>query len=249
MINLPEATVIGFVLALVRASAWVVVCPPFSNRSIPAIAKMGVAASLALVAAPVAGRHLPTSIGTADFVTGVVEQVVTGLAMGFFVQVVFSAFSSAGSLIDMFSGLNLPPSIDPLSLDQTPVIGQLYELVAFTLLFTSGADLILVRGFIGSFAATGIDASSPARLATGALGQMSTMFSASLEMAAPLIAVLFVAQILLGLLAKAAPQMNVFVFGFGLQVLITLLGLTAAIGAVPSDLTSLIGRVATQVFG
>jgi flagellar biosynthetic protein FliR len=248
VITLPAATVIGFVLALVRASAWVVVCPPFSNRAIPAVAKIGLAACLALVAAPAAGRHLPATLGTAGFVTAVVEQAVTGLAMGFLIQVVFSAFSSAGSLIDIFSGLNLPPSIDPLSLDQAPLISQLYELVAFTLLFTSGADLLLVRGFLGSFAATGVDASSPARLAASAVGQVSTLFSASLEMAAPLVAVLFVTQLLLGLLAKAAPQMNVFVFGFGLQVLVTLLGLTA-IGGLPQDLTHLLGRVATQVFG
>lgn len=248
MIPLPGAEVIGFVLALVRASAWVVVCPPFSNSSIPAIAKIGVAAGLALVAAPAAAASLPGA-STAAFVSALAEQVAIGLAMGFFVQVTVAAVSGAGSLIDLFSGLNLPPSIDPLSNEQVPLVGQLYELIAITLLFTSGADLLLVRGFVGSFTTRTVVFGSLRELASAATAQLAGMFAAALEIAAPLIAVLFVAQVLLGLLAKAAPQMNVFVFGFGLQVAVTILGLGLAVTALPSEVTNLVTRTAGVVFG
>ena len=52
-----------------------------------------------------------------------------------------------GALVDQFSGLNLPPALDPLSLDQTPLIAQLYEWIATVLIFVSGADLLLGAGF------------------------------------------------------------------------------------------------------
>ncbi|MDA8061866.1 MAG: flagellar biosynthetic protein FliR [Actinomycetota bacterium] len=248
MISLPAALVLGFVLALVRASAWVVVCPPFSNSSIPAVAKVGLAAGLALLAAPAASRALPGA-SSAAFVAAVVEQVAIGLAIGFFVKVTVAAVTSAGSLVDLFSGLNLPPSLDPLSQQDVPLVGQLYEMIAVTLLFTSGADLLLVRGFVASFTTRTVVFGSLGELAAGATAQLGSMFAAALEIAAPLVAVLFVTQVLLGLLAKAAPQMNVFVFGFGLQVAVTILGLGLAITALPVELTNLVTRTAGQVFG
>lgn len=248
MISLPGAEVLGFVLALARAAAWVTVCPPFANSTIPAMVKVGLAAGLALAAAPAAARHaVPTS--TAGFVTAVVTQVAIGLAIGFFVQVAFSAFAGAGSLVDLFSGLNLPPSIDPLSLEQVPIVGQLYELVALTLLFTSGADLVLVRAFVASFSAAGVSFGSLPAVASTATSDLARMFASSLEIAAPLIAVLFVAQVLLGLLAKAAPQMNVFAFGFALQVLVALLCLGLALTVLPAEVVDIVTKAVHQILG
>ncbi len=242
---------IAFVLALVRASAWVVVCPPFSTKAIPSMAKIGVALGLAYVAAGTL-QHGPLPTSDVAIITQVVIQVLIGLVLGFVVLVFVSAVSAAGNLVDLFSGLNLPPSIDPLSLQQTPILGQFYNLVATALLFTTGAVFVIVDGFLRSFKAIGttlpkgITYGSVARILTG---DVTTFFAAAVEIAAPVIVVLFATQVLLALLAKAAPQMNVFVFGFPLQILVALVAVGMALVALPSDVTNLVGRATAQLFG
>ena len=59
-------------------------------------------------------------------------------------------------MVDLFGGLNLPPAVDPLSENQTPMIGQFYEQVGVALLFITNGELLLVRGFETSFGAAGL---------------------------------------------------------------------------------------------
>ncbi len=89
-----------------------------------------------------------------------------------------------------------------------------------TLLFTSGAAIVIVEGFVKSFQAVGtsLPRTTPGSLAQTVTGDVVTFFAAAVEIAAPVIVVLFCTQILLALLAKAAPQINVFVFGMPLQM-------------------------------
>jgi len=221
--EIDPALVTGFVLALVRASAWVMVSPPFSTRGIPARVKIGLAAALALAAAPhVAGGGGELPLATGAFVGAVVTQVVMGVLLGFMTLVLFSAVQAAGSLIDLFAGYSIATVYDPLSDTSTAVFGRFYNLVALTLLFATGAHLLLVRGFLTSFDA-------PA-LAMGDLGEvgrvlshdLGVFFVAAVEIAVPVVAVLFMTEIALGLLARAAPQMNVFNLGFAARVVVAL---------------------------
>lgn len=241
-VTLDPAWLIGFLLAFVRAAAWMVVTPPFSARgSIPPMAKIAIAGGLAVMAAP----HLATSAlpdGSVALVAAVVLQVVVGVALGFSVQILMSAFSSAGALIDMFGGIYLPPSEDPISGQQTPLLGQFYEQVAVLLLFVSNGELLLVHGFEQSFGAPGLTLASTGRLASVLGGDLATFFVAAVEIAAPIIAVLFTAQVALAVLAKAAPQVNVWFLGFPLQVMISLVLVVLGIRVLPPYLDHVVGR-------
>ena len=162
-----------------------------------------------------------------------------------------SAITAAGSLIDLFAGLNLPQALDPLSQQQTPIIGQFYNLVGMALLFTTGSVLVIVDGFLRSFKAVGttlphLTMGTMARVLTH---DLTTFFAAAVEIAAPVIAVLFATQILLALLAKAAPQINVFVFGFPLQIFVAVVGVGLALVALPTDVTNVVGHATTQLLG
>src|SRR5580658_2071247 len=189
-LHLSAAFAIAFVLAFVRSVAWVTVCPPFSNSSIPMMLKIGFAGAVALFAAGTL-QHDALPLSDAQVITEIVVQAVVGVVLGFVVSLFVTTMVAAGSLIDLFSGLNLPQALDPLSQQQTAIFGQFYNLVLTALLFTSGATMVIV--------------------------------------------VLFCTQILLALLAKAAPQINVFVFGFPLQILLALVGVGVAIQALPAD--------------
>lgn len=249
-LHLSSGFAVAFMLALVRASAWVTVCPPFSNKTIPGMAKIAVALGVAVDAAGTL-QHDPMPTTDADFLVQLVVQAAVGLVLGFVVSLFVSAVAAAGNLVDLFSGLNLPASIDPLSLQQSPIIGQFYNLVVTALLFTTGAVLVIVDGFVHSFAAVGTSF-PPTTLGSVAgvlAGDVTTFFAAAVEIAAPVIVVLFAAQVLLALLAKAAPQINVFVFGFPLQILLALVAVGLALVALPSAVTNLVGRATAQLFG
>jgi len=248
--QLSSAFAIAFILALVRASTWVIICPPFSNSAIPVMAKIGIALALAFnMAHTVQHYALPSS--DVGILTQVVVQALVGFVLGFVVLLFVSAVTAAGSLIDLFSGMNLPAAIDPLSLQQTPIIGQFFNMICMALIFTSGADLVIVNGFLRSFSAIGtsLPAVSSGGLANVLTGDLTTFFAAAVEIAAPVIAVLFVTQVVLALLAKAAPQINVFVFGFPLQITMALLGVGLALVALPADVVNLVGRATSQLYG
>ncbi|HTU38832.1 MAG TPA: flagellar biosynthetic protein FliR [Acidimicrobiales bacterium] len=248
--HLSSTFAIAFVLALVRASAWVTICPPFSSKGIPAMAKIGIALGIAFDAAGQL-QHDPMPTSDAQIVTQLVVQVGVGFLLGFVVSLFVSAIAAAGSLADLFSGLNLPPSIDPLSQQQEPLFGQFYNLITTALLFTTGAVLVIVQGFIHSFSAIGttFPPTTLGSVTNVLIGDVTTFFAAAVEIAAPIIVVLFAAQVVLALVAKATPQMNVFVFGFPLQILLALAAVGMALVALPAGVTNLVGRATTQLFG
>jgi flagellar biosynthesis protein FliR len=233
---------LALLLAFVRAGAWLVVVPPFSNRqTIPPMAVVGVAGGLALLAAPhLAQTPIPTS--TPGLIASVLTQAATGVALGLSIRVLLAAATSAGSMIDLFGGLNLPPSIDPLSENQTPLFGQLFEQVAMTLLFVTNGEMLLVHGFEASFNAPGLTLSSGSTLSSVLISDLATFFTATLEIAAPIIIVLFTAQVGLALLAKAAPQVNVWVLGFPIQAMLSLIFVAIAIKVLPTSVANLLDR-------
>lgn len=241
---------IAMTLAFVRSVAWVSICPPFANPSIPMMARIGFAGAIAYFSAGVLQHDvLPQS--NAALMFEIVLQAFIGIVLGFVVSLFVTTVVGAGSLIDLFSGINLPQALDPLSLQQTSIFGQFYNLIMTVLLFTTGSVVVITEGFVRSFSAVGTSfpATSAGLLAQTITRDVVTFFAAALEIAAPVIVVLFCTQILLALLAKAVPQINVFIFGMPLQVLVALVGVSVVIVALPTDVTNLVGRAFSQLFG
>lgn len=215
-------SLLGLALGMVRAVAWLLITPPFATRSIPVQVKVVVAAALAL---PVASRlsvDLP-SLSVAQLIGAVVLQVLTGAALGFLTYLFFAAVQAAGDLIDLFGGFTLAAGFDPLSMSQNSVFGRVHQLLAVTLLFTTNGHLMVVRGFLTSYDAIpvteGVDLQ---RLAEALLPGLGQFFLAALQIAGPLVAVLFLADVGLGLLTRVSPQLNAFSLGFPVKILLTL---------------------------
>ncbi|GAB4082698.1 flagellar biosynthetic protein FliR [Modestobacter muralis] len=227
-LSVPSATLAALLLASARATGFIVMAPPFNSGSIPKPAKAALALALSLVAFPHIVGTVPEVTAGFLVVTAITEAVI-GAALGFIVQVFFTAVQLAGDLIDVTGGFSLQPAYDPLSLSSHGVIGRLHYLLAITLLFTSGAHLLLVRGFVTSYQGLPLGGSLPAeQLGPMMLTAFSMMFLAALQIAGPMVAVLMLADVALALLSKAAPALNIFSLGFPVKIMITLtmLGLT-----------------------
>jgi len=247
-LTLPLAGVETVLLASVRFAAFLVVAPPFAHRGVPGTVKVALAFALALAVAPRLDP-LPSDT-TPAFLGALVGQAVIGAALGFLVSLVFSAVQSAGALIDLQGGFQLATAFDPMGMTSGAPFQRLYQMAAVVLLFASDAYQVVIAGMVRSFDALPLgvmlDTAVLAQTLTSALTQM---FLAALQIAGPLVVVLFLADAGLGLLTRVAPALNAFALGFPLKILLTLsLGGFALLG-LPAVIEAITHRSVTQLLG
>lgn len=228
-------------LASLRAYAWLSLVPPFSGTYIPKAARTAAAVGLGVAVGP--RLHLAAVPGLPALLLDGADQVVVGAAFGLLVSFLLAAIPAAGDTLALFGGLSLPPALVPIGYPAATTIGQLYGLLMAVLLIVSGGDLLLLRGFMTSFIVTGPTIASLHPLAHAAIGELSTFFAATIEVAGPLLVVEFMVQVGLGLIAKAAPQVNVFLFSFSVQILVLVLGLAVAVAVLPSAVAHIVGLI------
>jgi flagellar biosynthetic protein FliR len=240
--QLPMAQLIAVLLAGVRAAAWLSTCPPFNGPVVPAPIKVLLAFALALpVVGPNQADAAALGTDTSRLLVALVEQVVVGAALGFLTAVFFAAVQAAGELIDLLGGFSMAFAFDPLGMNQSSIFGRFYHLTAVTLLFVTDAYQLVVRGFLESYRTlplTGtLSLSTLDRLLTHGL---THMFTAALEIAAPLAAVLFCTDLALGLLNRVAPALNAFSMGFPAKIFLVLSLGGVAIGLLPRAVHDLV---------
>jgi flagellar biosynthetic protein FliR len=247
--TLPLGSVQTVMLASVRVVGFLVVAPPFSARGFPGTVKVALALA---VGAAVAPRLDPLPVdSTGAFVGSLVMQAVIGLSLGFGIQLILTAVQIAGSFLDQFGGFMMGMSFDPMSQTQVSLMGRLYSLLTTALLFATDGYQIMIQGLVRTFDALPLGAAlDPARLAEQLTDGMVGMFAGALQIAGPLIVVLFLTDIGLGLLTKVAPALNAFVMGFPLKILITLvmvgfalLVMDTVVRGLARDGVDLMGRV------
>jgi flagellar biosynthetic protein FliR len=191
-----------------------------------------------------------TARDTAGFFTGVALELVTGLVLGFLVMLVFAAVQSAGSLIDLFSGFQMAQAFDPQMMVNGAQFTRLLQMAALALLFSSDGYQLVIGGLTGSFAALplagGLDLAQPVQAMTSAV---TGMFLAAVQIAGPLLVVLFLADVGLGLLTRVAPALNAFSLGFPLKIMLTLSLAGFLFLALPRIVSTLAGQAAKTVLG
>ena len=239
-IALNETFIEAAMLAAVRITAFLVLAPPFSFSGMPLRIKGMLAVALSILVAPRAAEGLTTSMETSAFVVSLVSQLVIGALLGFMVYLVFSAVQSAGSLIDLFAGFQLSQAFDPLMNVNGAQMTRLMQMVALGLLFVSGGAELVLGGLFRTFTAlpvTGFLARDAGERLLPGLGQM---FVAAVQIAGPIVVVLFLADVGLGMLTRVAPALNAFSLGFVLKILITLLAAGAIFVALPRIVAALL---------
>lgn len=239
-ISLDGASYTALLLASVRIVAWLAVVPPFSTRAVPAMAKVILSVGLALVMAPtLATQKLPDT--TTELVVAAVAQAGVGLGMGFVTMLLFSTIGAAGSLIDLFGGFALAAAYDPLSLNTNSVFGRFHQMLATALLLVSNGHLLVIGGLLSTFRylpLTGVP--QVAGWSDVVATAFSMFFTVAVQIALPMIAVLFVADLALALLTKVAPQLNAFNVMFPAKVGLTLLLLGLSFPMLPGTTERLV---------
>lgn len=207
-----------FLLIVVRVSAMLFVFPVFSSQQIPVLARIG----LSFLFAFVLMHTVPAMTPLADIgalLGAVLSQVVLGILVGFVAYLVFMGIQFAGEILDMQIGFAVANVINPTTQQQVTVIGELQLTLATLVFLMTDSHLVMLQGIGGSFHLLPLPYINldPAILGN-VMGFVQDSFLIVVKIAAPPAIALFLVNLSLGLMARVAPQMNVFVVGFPLQV-------------------------------
>lgn len=211
-----------FFLLFARVFAMIRVAPLLSSQGIPGLARVALAllsVSLVFPSVNVAGYAIPQS-GLA-YAMLVIGEAMIGIILGFMLSLVYAAFQTAGQLFSLQMGFGASQVFDPLAQIEIPLMGQFLNLVAmFTLVVTAGFQKMFLTGVVYSFQTVrAVDLILLREdIVRNVVVGLTGLFQNALVIAFPILGTLFLVQIVMGLLAKAAPQMNLLMIGFPISI-------------------------------
>lgn len=202
----------------VRILALVATEPVLGSRIIPTRVKVAFAAFLTLVLIPVLPPIPSVEPGSAAGLLIIGQQILIGVAMGFTMRIVFSAVEMAGAIVGMQMGLGFASFFDPQHSAQIPVMGQFYSLIMVLVFLSMNGHLMVISALASSFQELpiGQPLSASGWKIVAMMG--AQIFAAGLWMSLPVVVALVITNLAIGVLSRAAPQLNIFAVGFPLTL-------------------------------
>jgi len=199
----------------VRILAFIAAEPVLGNRTVPMRAKVLLALMLAIVIAPTLPPPPAVDPASAAGLLILAQQVIIGVAMGFTARIVVASAEMAGQLAGLQVGLGFAVFFDPQGSGQTPIVAQFYGLIAILTLLAMDGHHLLLTALAESFRSlpVSLDPIAPPGLRV-VVEWGGEIFRAGLMMSLPVVGSLLVANVALGVLTRAAPQLNIFAVGF-----------------------------------
>jgi flagellar biosynthetic protein FliR len=246
MLELTDRELLGWLAAwlwpFLRISAFVLTAPAIGTRSVPARVRLVFALGLTVVLAPLTGRAvLPfAELFSAQGLLVGAQQVMVGAGLGLVLRMVFLVLEFAGQIIAQQMGLGFAAMVDPASGSQVPVISQFYVILATLSFFALDAHLQLVRLLADSFdlLPIGHGAFAPGALA-GLIAWSGDLLGVGVVVMLPVVASLLVVNLAFGVMARAAPQLNIFAVGFPVMIVFGTVTMVLTLGALPTQVEGL----------
>lgn len=211
-----------FLLVLIRVSGIFLISPFFSSQNIPNTIKIGFSFILSiLISLSYDFTNTPEGF---TFIAAIFKELTVGLIIGFISYMFFTIFYIMGQLIDMKIGFGMVNVMDPQHKVQVPLMGNFYYILAFLILFSINGHHIIINAVVDSYKFIPIGKFTFREdIAFSLINVLSKTFITGFKLAMPIIAIVFLIDLLLGILARTIPQMNVFVVGMPLKILVGLL--------------------------
>jgi flagellar biosynthetic protein FliR len=210
----------NFLWPLVRIAAMFMASPIFSTRQIPVRFRMALAVLVAVVVQPVLPASPTVPVFSSDALVITVQQVIIGVALGFLLQMAFQALIFGGQVMAYSMGLGFANMMDPTNGVQVPVVAQFWLILAMLAFLMMNGHLVLISAIVDSFTVIPVATDGIGRAGIwDLLSWASRMFAAGLLMALPVIIALLLVNIGMGVVSRAAPQLNIFAIGFPITLL------------------------------
>lgn len=218
-----------YLLVFARCLALIMTLPLFSMRSTPRIAKIALGAYLSFFLFPAINLqdYLPylqfDGIASLYYVMLLIGEVLIGIIIGFYMQIIFAAFSAAGQFMAFQMGFSAANTYDALSQVENPLVGQMFNLIAMLIFMQNHwFQKLFLTGLMSSFQSLNALSIVNGRehLVSFMISGLSALFKDALVISLPVMGTLLAISICTGLLTKAAPQMNLLSEGFPIMILV-----------------------------
>jgi flagellar biosynthetic protein FliR len=223
-----------FTLVLARTSALVMTAPIFGSVAVPRRARALIAVTMSLLVTPVyLGASVPPVDQLTEYARLIVNEVLVGLLLGLGINVLFSGIQVAGQIVSQMSGLSLADVINPGFEEEASVFSQLFYFLTLAVFVAVGGHRVVTESLLETFAWA-----PPGHAALGdtyvdvLTSIASQSFAIGIRAAAPLLVAMLLATLVLGLISRTLPQINIIAIGFGLSSLLLMGVMFLSIGAV-----------------
>ena len=210
-----------FLLLLARCSAVFIASPVFGRRNIPAAFKIGLSLFISIILLNVV-KETPVLTGSLlQLAVWIAKEVMVGLVIGLVTYIVFTALYFAGEIIDMKIGFGIVNVLDPQSNTQVPIMGNFLYIFTLILFITMDGHLMLISALARSYdivPAGGVRIT--ASTVTGFASVLKSTFIIGVKISAPVVAAVLLTDVALGILSRTMPQMNVFMVGMPIKILL-----------------------------
>ena len=231
----------------IRALALLGSLPVFSQRAVPMRVKIGLAAFIAIAAQPSLPAFAVVALDSPAAAMVVAQQVLVGVLLGFAVRVVFAAVELGGELIGLQMGLNFAGFFDPATASQGTASSRFFgTMVAFLFVIVNG-HLAVIAALVRSFEVFAVGAEPFAflrQLQPQAWG--AEIFALGLWIALPLVGMLLFVNLVLGVISRVAPQINIFAIGFPVTLGVGLVGMLLTLPLMQLPVTQALERMLAQ---
>ena len=211
----------NFLLVTLRAGCLLYFCPPWDSRLIPMQVRVFSILGLSLALTPIVTPYLPPFPATwSAGALLVVREFLVGLGCGLVFRFLFAGVQMAANLVAIQMGFGMATLLDPQTQAQNTLLAEMLVLLATLIFLTMNGHHVLLRLLAWSYQEVPLETSIslPGALFTYVPSLGCLMYNLAVQLLAPVLALLFLTQLALGLVARAVPQIQVMLVGFPLTI-------------------------------
>ncbi|EOC99721.1 flagellar biosynthetic protein FliR [Caldisalinibacter kiritimatiensis] len=211
-----------YLLVFVRVAGIFIISPIFSRRNIPKLLKIGFTFLLSVIVFNLIEIDT-VNYNDSQLIFLIIKEALVGGIIGFVAYLFFTVLYLSGQIIDMQIGFGMVNVLDPQHNIQIPITGNFLYIVAILVFLLTNGHLVLIEALISSFKVLPIGNFTLSSVISAHIVRiLSEVFIIAFKVSSPLLATIFITNIMLGILARTVPQMNVFVVGMPLKIIIGL---------------------------
>lgn len=237
-----EAFLAAGIWPFVRILAMFSIAPVLGHKTVPRRVKVGLALATAILVAPGTPAGMPSPFGFhAPLI--LIQQILIGIAMGFAARLVFAAIEMAGNVLALQMGISYASFMDPVNAVQTPLLGSFLGAIGTLTFLALDGHLALLYAVANSFTVAPADPAFFGAIdwkAVAGLGDM--IFTDGLRIALPALAAMLTINLTLGVMSRAAPQLNLFSVGFPFTLITGLILLAVMLPYIGTTMVQSMGR-------
>jgi flagellar biosynthesis protein FliR len=244
--------VLVFVLVLTRLSGLIMIAPGYGANLAPFQVRALLAITIALLISPLHGASSVSAVNVLHLAIMLLHEIGLGMILGAAVLILITGLHISGQVISQTGGLQIADVVDPSFEGSMPILSKLFELVALAVLFIVGGHREIMNALLHSFERVPPGSMYWTSSWTHLLSEtMRQSMEVGLRAAAPVTLALLLSTLVMGIISRTVPQLNILAVGFGLNSLVLLAVFSFAVGAAAwmlSDQTTIMVDAFRSIF-